>query len=122
MNGKNKELEELAKRYRMIKDFQERGPIYFLFPLNPNSSTITDAFFGLMKEPISLWVYTDNVQFFVHTKNRYYNTINLTLNTIEEVEKTIFEELEKLKKYKISLKLKDIEKDFDSFDLFNETL
>lgn len=122
MKDKNKELEELAKQFRMIKDLHERGPIYFLFPMNPNSSSIVDTFFGLMKEPVSLWVFTDGVHFFVHTKNRYYKTINLTLNTIEDVKKSIFTELEKLKKYKILLKMKDIEKDFDSFDLFNETL
>lgn len=122
MKDKIKELEELAKQFRMIKDLRERGPIYFLFPMNPNSSSIVDPFFSLMKEHVSLWIFTDGEHFFVHTKNRYYETINLTLNTIEDVKKTIITELKKLKKYKISLKLKDIEKDFDTFDLFNETL
>lgn len=98
MKDKNKELEELAKQFRMIKDLRERGTIYFLFPMNPNSSNIIDTFLGLMKEPVSLWVFTDGEHFFVHTKNRYYETINLTLNTIEDVKKNHNYRIEKIKK------------------------
>ena len=59
-----------------------------------------------------LMVYVENRKFRIITKNRWDAEINKSTESLDEVKAIVTDEMTKIKRRKINLKLREIEKDF----------
>ena len=59
-----------------------------------------------------LIVYVENRKFRIVTKNRWGTEINKSTESLDEVKAIVTDEMTKIKRRKINLKLREIEKDF----------
>ena len=57
-------------------------------------------------------VYVENRKFRIITKNRWDAEINKSTESLDEVKAIVTDEMTKIKRRKINLKLREIEKDF----------
>jgi len=59
-----------------------------------------------------LMVYVENRKYRIRTKNRWDVEINRSTESLDEVKAIVTDEMTKIKRRKINLKLREIEKDF----------
>ena len=88
--------------------FGVRCPLCACYSLSPIENSVRYVF----HTNYLLIVYVENRKFRIITKNRWEAEINKSTESLDEVKVIVTDEMTKIKRRKINLKLREIEKDF----------
>ena len=88
--------------------FGVRCPLCVCYSLTPIENSVRYVY----NTNYLLMVYVENRKYRIRTKNRWEAEINKSTESLDEVKAIVTNEMTKIKRRKIELKLREIEKDF----------
>ncbi len=88
-------------------------PLCVCYSLNPIENSVRYVY----NTTYLLIVYVENRKYKIITKNRWDLEINKSTESLDEVKAIVTDEMTKIKRRKINLKLREIEKDFLPYEV-----